>query len=138
MRNLLVNRSSWFMMLALAVVCMGVAKMATTYAVPVSAAGQPTPEAGKQVFDKRCSGCHNETKAKEGPPLAGVVGRKAGSVPGFPYSDGLKASGITWNETNLQQWLAAPDKMVPDTDMSFSLSNPDERAAVVVYLKSLK
>ena len=110
----------------------------TTVAVEVGAAEQPTTEYGKQVFEKRCSGCHSVNRAKEGPPLAGVVGRKAGAVPGFSYSSALKASDITWNESNLERWLASPESLVPDTDMSFQVGSADERAAVVVYLKSLK
>jgi cytochrome c len=113
-------------------------KALTTIAVEVGAAEQPTTEFGKQVFEKRCSGCHSLTRAKEGPPLGNVFGRKAGSVPGFSYSSGLKASGITWNDANLERWLAAPESLVPDTDMSFQVASADERAAVVAYLKSLK
>ena len=130
---------SYFVGISLAAIfCVALARTASVYATPVGAAQQPTADQGKQVFEKRCTGCHTLDKAKEGPPLRGVIGRKAGTVPGFPYSAGVKALGITWDQTNIQQWLKGPDEMVPDTDMSFSLSNADERAAVALYLASLK
>ena len=74
---------------------------------------------GQVVFDKRCTGCHAMDSDREGPRLAGVFGRRAGSVPGFSYSDGLKASGLTWTDTTLERWLSGPDMVVPDTKMDF-------------------
>jgi cytochrome c len=118
------------------IVCLSIANSLT--AAAVGAAGQPSADVGKQVFEKRCSGCHDVNRAKEGPPLGGVVGRKAGSVAGFEYSAALKASGITWDETKLERWLAAPEMLIPDTDMSFQVASPEERVALVMYLKSLK
>ena len=93
--------------------------------------------AGKDVFAKRCSGCHSTDSNKEGPRLRGIVGRKAGSVPGFPYSDGLRNYGIIWNEELLVKWLENTQAVVKDNDMEFRVSNADERSAVVAYLKSL-
>jgi cytochrome c len=92
---------------------------------------------GKNVFDRRCSGCHAADINKEGPALRGVVGRKAATVGGFQYSDALRASGITWNEELLVKWLESPDAMVKGTDMEFRVSKADEREAVVAYLRSL-
>jgi cytochrome c len=92
---------------------------------------------GKEVFAKRCSGCHGTDTSKEGPRLGGIIGRKAGSVAGFQYSDALRSSGIVWNEDLVNKWLENPERLVKDNDMDFHVSNPDERAAVVAYLKSL-
>jgi cytochrome c len=92
---------------------------------------------GKDVFDRRCSGCHAADSSKEGPLLRGVVGRKAGTVAGFQYSDALRASGITWDEGLLAKWLENPDAMVKGTDMEFRVPKAEEREAVVAYLKSL-
>ena len=89
------------------------------------------------MFDRRCSGCHSADSSKEGPPLRGVVGRKAGTVSGFLYSDSLRASGITWNEGLLMKWLENPDAMVKGTDMEFRVPKAEEREAVVAYLRSL-
>ena len=93
--------------------------------------------AGKDVFARRCSGCHSPDSNKEGPRLRGIVGRKAGAVPGFPYSDGLRNSGIIWSGELLAKWLENTQAVVKDNDMEFRVSSADERSAVVAYLKSL-
>ena len=77
---------------------------------------------GKAVFEKRCTGCHAMEADREGPRLAGVFGRKAGSVAGFTYSAGLKNSGITWTEATLERWLSDPDLVVKDNNMSIECS----------------
>ena len=91
--------------------------------------------AGRSAFEKRCTGCHALDHEKSGPRLAGVVGRKAGVVPGFTYSDALKKSAVVWNETVLEKWLTDPETVVPDTDMAFRLNNPAERTAIIDFLK---
>jgi len=92
---------------------------------------------GKDVFVRRCSGCHAPDMNKEGPKLRGVYGRKAASAAGFAYSDALKKAAITWDDHTLDRWLTDPEEMVPDTDMAFHLSNEEERKAVLTYLKTL-
>jgi len=91
--------------------------------------------AGRSAFEKRCTGCHALDHEKSGPRLAGVVGRKAGMVPGFTYSDALKKSAVVWNETVLEKWLTDPETVIPDTDMAFRLNNPAERTAIIDFLK---
>jgi cytochrome c len=93
---------------------------------------------GKSLFEKRCSGCHSLDHDKEGPRLAGVYGRTAGSVASFNYSDALKNSHITWSAESLDQWLAGPDKLVPDADMAFHLENGMERNEIIGYLKQMQ
>jgi cytochrome c len=90
---------------------------------------------GRSAFEKRCTGCHALDHEKTGPRLAGVVGRKAGTVSGFPYSDAVKKSEVVWTETVLDKWLTDPETVVPDTDMAFRLDNPVERAAIIAFLK---
>jgi len=87
-----------------------------------------------------CSGCHAITPGQQGsgPSLAGVWGRKAGSLPGYPFSDALKASNIVWDGRTLDTWLAGPIKMVPGTKMVFAIPDPQARKAVVNYLQTLK
>ena len=94
-------------------------------------------ERGKELFEKRCSGCHALDKDKEGPRLRGVYGRTSGTVPSFKYSDALKAAHITWDATTLDKWLSGPDQFVPDTDMAFQLVKADERAEIIAYLKQV-
>jgi cytochrome c len=91
--------------------------------------------AGRSAFEKRCTGCHALDHEKTGPRLAGVVGRKAGTVSGFPYSDAVKKSAVVWNEALLDKWLTDPETVIPDTDMAFRLDNPVERAAIIAFLK---
>lgn len=92
---------------------------------------------GHMVFQKRCTGCHALEGNREGPPLARVFGRKAGSVAGFSYSAGLKASGITWDEATLEKWLNDPDIAVPDNKMDFHLPKAQERSDVIAYFQAL-
>jgi len=90
---------------------------------------------------KACQTCHKiEAGAKlMGPSLFGVVGRKAGSVADFGYSDAMKNSGITWDEDHLKAFIADPKAGVPGTKMVFAgLKKPDDVAAVVDFLKTLK
>ncbi len=54
---------------------------------------------------------------RQGPSLAGIVGRRAGSLPGFNYSPSMKQSGITWDEANLDQFIADPEQVVSGNTM---------------------
>lgn len=88
-----------------------------------------------------CSGCHAIVAGQNiiGPSLWGVVGRKAGAVPGYAYSAALQHSGIVWTPEKLDTWLAGPMTMVPGTKMSFGgYSDPKQRQAVITYLETLK
>jgi cytochrome c len=91
---------------------------------------------GKAAFERRCTGCHALDRDKEGPRLAGVVGRKAGSVEGFPYSDALKGSAMVWDEELLNKCLAGPETLVPGVEMDFHLPDAAERAEIIRYLHS--
>jgi cytochrome c len=97
--------------------------------------GEGDPVHGKQVFGKRCTGCHAMTADREGPRLQGVFGRIAGEVAGFTYSDALKNAHIVWNRASLERWLADPDGLVPGNNMSFPVLNPRERLDLIGYLK---
>ena len=75
------------------------------------------------------------TANHQGPRLAGVFGRRAGSVPGFTYSANLKRSGLTWNESTLERWLADPDTMVPENSMGVDVPKASDRRDIIAYLK---
>jgi cytochrome c len=92
---------------------------------------------GQSLFESRCSGCHALDADHEGPRLRGVVGRVAGSVKTFQYSEALKNAKHTWDEATLDKWLSDPESVVPDNDMSFRAPKREERAAIISYLKSL-
>jgi cytochrome c len=97
-------------------------------------------EAGKTAF-KKCALCHTTEagKNKIGPSLAGIVGRKAGSVPGFNYTDANKNSGATWDEKTLDTYLTDPKKFIPGTKMLFAgVKNDADRQSLIDYLKAQK
>ena len=88
-----------------------------------------------QTLYKGCADCHSIGENAVGPMHKGVVGRKAGSVPGYDYSPDLKSSGIVWTEDNLDKWLAGPQAMVPETKMFFDVPDAQDRADIIAYLK---
>jgi cytochrome c len=90
---------------------------------------------GKELFEKRCGGCHSLDKDKEGPRLGNVFGRKAGTTPSFKYSDSLKSAQVVWNEASLDKWLIDTDAVVPDNDMDFHVPKADERADIIQFLR---
>jgi cytochrome c len=92
---------------------------------------------GKQLFEKRCTGCHALDRNKEGPRLGGVYGRQAGTAPGFGYSSALKSAGFIWDEQRLEKWLTDTQSVVENNNMDFHVPKGDERAAIIGYLKSL-
>src|SRR5208282_2426149 len=92
---------------------------------------------GKQLFEKRCTGCHSLDRNKEGPNLTGVYGRPAGTAPNFHYSDALKSAHFVWNEQRLQQWLTDTQSLVEDNNMDFHVPKPDERTGIIQFLKTL-
>jgi cytochrome c len=96
---------------------------------------------GERAF-QRCYACHSvdpSEKAKlQGPSLYRVLGRPAGALPGFDYSDAMKAkaaSGLVWDAETLDRYLADPEAMVPGTGMSVPpLGDAQERADIIAYL----
>ncbi len=93
---------------------------------------------GRRVFTK-CMSCHvvQEGQNRVGPSLYGIIGRDAGSVEGFRYSDANANSGITWTEETMFAYLEQPQRFIPGTIMAFpGLPNPQERADVIAYLKA--
>lgn len=96
-------------------------------------------EHGKTIF-KACAACHATDHANRfGPALGGLIGRKAGTVPGFRYSDAMKKSGIVWDAKTLDAYLESPQKVVPGNRMPYAgLKNPTDRTDLVGYLATLK
>jgi cytochrome c len=103
--------------------------------VEVGAVERGDPIRGKEVFEKRCTGCHAMEQNREGPRLQGVFGRTSGTVPGFPYSQALVKAAIVWNESSLEQWLTDPDTLVPGNNMDFHVAKAQERTDLISYLK---
>jgi cytochrome c len=96
---------------------------------------------GVDVFASECAECHSvkEGKNKKGPSLFAVVGRKAGTIGDFKYSDPMKESGIVWTRDKLQSYIAAPKRVVPGGKMKYDgLGNTAEMAELLDYLDTLK
>ena len=87
-----------------------------------------------------CRACHQigpGAKIAVGPVLNGIVGRKAGTYPGFEYSDANKNSGIVWTPDELDKYLTSPQTVVPHTKMIFpGLKDAQKRKDVIAYLSS--
>jgi cytochrome c len=81
------------------------------------------PEAGRSVFAAHCAVCHATQPGddKIGPSLAGIVGSKAGSAPGFNFSTAMKNSGVTWDDASLDKFLANPNGFIHGTKMFVNL-----------------
>jgi cytochrome c len=94
--------------------------------------------AGEKVFQK-CRACHQvgETaKNAVGPVLNGLIGRKAGTIEGYSYTDANKNSGITWDEATLAEYLKNPKAKIPGTKMIFpGLTKDDEITNIIAFLK---
>ncbi len=100
---------------------------------PFAASAQEAPAAFNQ-----CKACHQIGKNGVGPNLAGVFGRKAGTVDGFKYSDPMKAAG-NWDEAALTKYLTDPKGTIPGNKMAFAgIKKPEDLAAVIAYLKVVK
>jgi len=96
--------------------------------------------AGEKVFKTNCGICHSPQPGRNmtGPTLFSVVDRHSGEISGFHYSDANRNSGLTWNVTTLDRYLAGPRELVPGTKMTFpGLKDPKQRADLIAYLATL-
>jgi cytochrome c len=107
-------------------------------AVGSAGAGSPAPAeiaAGEQIYE-RCAACHSLERDRVGPRHCGIFGRRAGSVPGFAYSEAMRASGIVWNRQTLDAFIANPLVTVPGTFMGYAgVQDPEERAELLAFLE---
>ena len=105
----------------------------------LSGSPQTPPDPGARAF-QRCAACHSllEDARSPAPGLRGVVGRRAGAVESFAYSDAMRAAGrrgLVWDETTLDRFLTDPEGVVPGTDMPYQGGSAAERAAVIDWLR---
>jgi cytochrome c len=112
---------------------------ACLFGAPAQAAGDAA--AGKVLFNQKCALCHSieQGKNKIGPSLYGVVGRKAGSLDSYNYSDAMKNANRTWDDSTLDAYLTNPRQNIPGIKMIFAgYPDPTDRANVIAYLNTLK
>jgi cytochrome c len=105
--------------------------------LPATVAAQ-NAEDGKAVFNK-CRACHQvgpNAKNMVGPALNGLIGRKAGTIEGFNYSEANKNSGIVWDEETFREYIKNPKAKMPNTKMVFpGLSDEKDIGDLLAFLK---
>jgi cytochrome c len=90
---------------------------------------------GEQLYHERCGACHSLDEHGAGPKHRSLIGRRAGTQPGFEYSAALVASNVVWSAQTLERWIADPNALVPGNKMIVQLANDAaDRAAIVAYL----
>lgn len=111
--------------------------LACALACGAAAAAGAAPDAlhGEQVYN-RCLACHALASDRVGPRHCGLLGRRAGTVPGFAYSQAMKNSRLVWDEKTLNLFLAKPLKVVPGTAMTYDgVPDAKDRSDLIAYLK---
>lgn len=111
--------------------------LVAAWAVACVGAAQAAPDArhGAEVY-VRCQACHALAYDRVGPRHCGLLGRKAGSVPGFAYSPAMRNAHITWDPKTLDRFLAQPLKAVPGSTMTYAgIPDPQDRADLIAYLQ---
>lgn len=102
------------------------------------AAGVEKPadlQRGAAIYE-RCVACHAFEYDRTGPRHCGLLGRRAGTVPGFQYSAAMRESNIVWNEKTLDVFLKSPMTVVPGTSMGYAgIADAGERKALIGYLR---
>ena len=116
---------------------------AMAYLLPLPSALPQAPQgtedsAGQQAFNNACRTCHmvKEGDNRLGPNLYKVVGRKAGSLPGYGFSSAMKEAGFVWDEEKLDRFIANPDEVVPGNNMKpyGGLSSGEDRKKILAFL----
>jgi cytochrome c len=110
--------------------------------LPIAPAHPGDAAKGERVF-QHCYSCHSVIAGEnklQGPNLRGVIGRRAGTLPGFEFSPAMiaagKERGIVWNEKTLDAYLVDPEAMIPGTLMGpVRLEEEAERQDLIAYLK---
>jgi cytochrome c len=108
---------------------------AAVAAVPIATLLATADAAKGEAIFKKCVACHNI--AAGGANVHGVLGKPLAAHAGFSYSDALKTKGGNWTFEAMNEWLANPKKYAPGNKMTFAgLGDPEERAAVLLYINS--
>lgn len=108
-----------------------------------AAASVHAEAAGEKLFKQNCAACHAIAKDAPmgmGPNLHGVIGRTAGTMAGFPYSNEFKGAlaGKDWTPDLLDKWLENPQDVAKGTYMMYQQSDASVRSAIIDYLKTVK
>ena len=93
---------------------------------------------GATLYQDKCTACHAIDTNKTGPAHRSVLGRRVGSLPGYPYSDELKRSRLRWTPQTLNLWLEDPEELVAGQRMGFQVDSAQERVDLIAYLATLE
>ena len=93
---------------------------------------------GQRIVEKNCMQCHGIDKSSDGPALRGIVGRAAGKLDGYFYSEALANATHIWDLKSLKAWLTKPESMIPGVEMDFHLERQQDIDDVIAYLATLK
>lgn len=116
-----------------------IAAAAIAIGFPAAVAAPAGDAARGEALYSRCFACHSLETDRTGPRHCGLLGRRAGSVPGFDYSPAMRASGIVWTAQSLDRFLAAPLAVVPGTSMGYAgIASAQERADLIAYLRAAR
>jgi cytochrome c len=99
---------------------------------------KPAAPTGATLFAAQCGTCHTVERGaplRQGPNLAGVYQRKAGTLAGFRYSAGFAGADFVWDDAHLDAWLANPQKLIPGAVMLYRQGDPATRASIIAWLK---
>ena len=110
--------------------------------IRVADAQMPLPAAkppdGATLFKQQCAVCHTTSLSepmRQGPALVKIVGRPAGKLEGFRYSESLAKADFAWDEAKLDAWLINPQAVIPGATMVYRQAKPETRAAIIAYMK---
>src|SRR5437588_3080186 len=118
---------------------------AMTYMLASSACGQALAQAadaasGQQAFNNTCRTCHTTKDGDNrfGPHLHNIIGRKAGALPDYRYSEAMKSADFVWDEEKLGRFIDHPDKVVPGNGMTpyTGVRSAEDKAKIISFLKS--
>ena len=119
--------------------CQGFVWSAATFAACLTIA-RADDDPNKAQFLTSCGTCHAVEQGappRQGPNLLGIIGRKAGALDGFKYSEALKTADWVWDEANLDKWIENAQGMRPGVVMPYRQADPAKRAQVIEFLKTL-
>ncbi len=119
------------------IVLCGLGAVGTRAQMPFDLPAAKPPD-GASLFANQCGTCHtveHGAAPRQGPNLAGVYGRRAGSLPGFKYSPAFAQADFTWDDAHLEAWLTNPQAVLPGAVMLYRQSNPKTRQTIIAWLK---
>lgn len=108
------------------------------FALPVFMVPATAAE-GEALFRQQCGTCHSvkrEDGPRAGPPLHGIVGRKAGSATDYEYSDALRNAGFAWDAGTLERWLTNSNEFLPGSVMNYRQTNDTVRQGIIRFLQT--